>query len=101
MRDHTLKAIAGVLDCDDSITTNERKAILDTCKPPARVSLPQQAAACMDLVTPKQAATILQVSIRSIWRYVDEGKFQSIRLGNRSTRFKLTDIARLIQDAAV
>lgn len=52
----------------------------------------------VQLVTVRQAAALLAVSTRSVWRMVADGTLpQPIRLGSRVVRFRLADLQRTIE----
>ena len=86
--------IKAILETDTSVTGDQRRAIQRACEgvgpvphPPTR-ERPQ-------FVTPREAAEILNTSKRTIWRLVSIGKLPRIKLGHRSTRIRLADIANI------
>lgn len=47
------------------------------------------------LLTTRQVADILNLSINSVYRYVQRGDLRARRLGGRTLRFHPDDVARL------
>ncbi len=94
MRPATYRAIKAILETDPSITGAQKQAIQRVCEGaepfphPAGKERPQ-------FVTPREAAEILNTSKRTIWRLVRIGKLPRIKLGHRSTRIRLADIANI------
>jgi len=93
MNSGTLKAIKAILETDPSISGSQRAAILRSCEmpeipPPATNSRPQ-------FVTATVAAEILNTSKRTVWRLARLGKIRRVKLGYRSTRFRLEDISSI------
>jgi excisionase family DNA binding protein len=94
MKPATYRAITAILETDTSIPGAQKQAIQRACEglepvphPPTR-ERPQ-------FVTPREAAEILCTSTRTIWRLLRIGKLQRIKLGHRSTRIRLADIANI------
>jgi excisionase family DNA binding protein len=94
MKPATYRAIQAILETDTSIPGAQKQAIQRACEgldpvphPPTR-ERPQ-------FVTPREAAEILCTSTRTIWRLLRIGKLQRIKLGHRSTRIRLADIANI------
>lgn len=94
MKPATYRAITAILETDTSIPGAQKQVILRACEgldpvphPPTR-ERPQ-------FVTPREAAEILCTSTRTIWRLLRIGKLQRIKLGHRSTRIRLADIANI------
>ncbi|MEI8122107.1 MAG: helix-turn-helix domain-containing protein [bacterium] len=88
------KAIKGLLESDSSVTPALKTAVLRACEEP---DVTQQARNTPrpQFVTVKEASEILNTSKRTIWRLARIGKIRRIKLGHRSTRFRLDDIASI------
>ena len=52
-----------------------------------------------EYVTVAEAATLLQVSQSTIWRWIDQGNLPAYRVGQRRVRLKKTDLTNLITPA--
>ena len=94
MKPATYRAITAIPETDTSITGAQKQAIQRACEgvepfphPPSK-DRPQ-------FVTPREAAKILNTSKRTIWHLVRIGKLPRIKLGHRSTRHRLVDIANI------
>jgi len=94
MKPATYRAITAILETDPSIPGAQKQAIQHACEglepathPPTR-ERPQ-------FVTVREAAEILCTSTRTIWRLARIGKLTRIKLGHRSTRFRMADIANI------
>jgi excisionase family DNA binding protein len=94
MNPATYRAIKAIPETDATITGAQKQAIQRACEglepvphPPTR-ERPQ-------FVTPREAAELLCTSTRTIWRLLRIGKLQRIKLGHRSTRIRLADIANI------
>lgn len=55
----------------------------------------------MELLTIKEAVSILKVSKRTLYNWIKAGKLPYIKLSNRTLRFKETDIMRLIVENTI
>ena len=53
------------------------------------------------LLTLKEAANLLHVSIRQVYRLIAEGKFPVIKVGKRSPRLRPSDIQQYLQVCTV
>lgn len=49
------------------------------------------------LLTVAQTAEMLAVSVRTVNRMIERGELPAYRIGERSTRVKATDVARLLK----
>jgi excisionase family DNA binding protein len=92
MKPATYRAITAILETDTSIPGAQKQAIQRACEGLDPVPHPQTRER-PQFVTPREAAEILCTSTRTIWRLVSIGKLQRIKLGHRSTRIRLADIA--------
>jgi prophage regulatory protein len=51
-----------------------------------------------DLLTAREVAARLSISIRTVYRMLDRGQFpRPIRLGRRGVRWKTTDVQRYLE----
>jgi excisionase family DNA binding protein len=53
-----------------------------------------------DLLTVKEAASLLSVSERTLWKMIAEGRLAAIRLSRRITRIHRTEVRALIDGAS-
>lgn len=68
--------------------------ILKVCKNPSIIeSLGTQPK--LRLLMGKDVAEILQVNIRTVWRFVERGRLRKIRLSSGVVRFRMEDVLRL------
>jgi excisionase family DNA binding protein len=63
------------------------KTQMDTCPPVGGDSL----------LTARQAADTLSVSLRFLWTLRAEGRIEAVRIGN-VTRFRASDVQRLVRE---
>jgi excisionase family DNA binding protein len=94
MNPATLRAIKAILETDPSIPSEKRSAILRSCEE-ADLASSCQRQVRPQFVTVREAAEILCTSTRTIWRLAGTGKLTRIKLGHRSTRFRMADIANI------
>ena len=92
MNPATLRAIKAILETDPSIPDVQKSAILRSCEK-AESACSSQRQVRPQFVTVREAAEILCTSHRTIWRLARIGKLTRIKLGHRSTRFRMEDIA--------
>ena len=91
MKKETRKAIAAVLALDKTVTPAHRRSILHLCDHPrARVSLSEQ------LLTADEAADVLGVNRRTIFRWMRSGRLAPIRGPGRRVRFRGSDLRKLM-----
>lgn len=94
MRAETYTAIQAILVADGTVREDERDLVLAACKG-EHVTRRSNERPMPRFVTPAQAAEILQVNRRTIWRLVETGRLRKVKLGHRLTRFKLADIEQI------
>jgi excisionase family DNA binding protein len=49
------------------------------------------------LLTPRQVAEALSISRPSVYRLVELGELEAVRVGSRSTRFTPADVRRFVE----
>jgi len=83
MRDNTLKMIELTLNGDDSLSQENRIAILAFCKNPQASSTTGTTANAQPVkyLTPNQVSEILGVCPRSVHRWISTGQLPSKKLG--------------------
>ncbi|MCG2661267.1 MAG: helix-turn-helix domain-containing protein [Kiritimatiellae bacterium] len=94
----TYKAIEAILKVDQTLSALGIASILAVCRESRPERKSQNNVHSPQLVTPRQAAEILQTSVRTVWRLTAEGKLRRVKLGYRSTRFPAQDIEKLISE---
>lgn len=94
MKPATYRAIKAILETDASITGAQKQAIQRACEGLEPDSHTQNKGR-HQFVTPKEAAEILNTSKRTIWRLLSMGRLPRIKLGHRSTRIRLDNIANM------
>lgn len=97
MNTGTYKAIKAILGADASLSDAQRKAVLRSCEDPdpghSFRSNPRP-----QFVSVKEASEILGTSRRSIFRLIQCGRLERIKLGHRTTRFRLEDLANITSE---
>jgi len=93
MNSSTVELIRGVLKTDATLSPEKRAAILRAMQktPQAEGSLGKR------LLTRTEAANFLSVSGTSIWRLVKAGRLKPVKIGERSLRYKITELEEMIQ----
>ena len=88
------------MEADPSLSDSQRSTVLRVCEDPgperrSRNNVRPQ------FVSAKEASEILNTSKRTVWRLARIGKIRRIKLGHRSTRFRLEDLANItsVEDA--
>ena len=66
------------VNSDDSLTLEERQAILEFCRHPAQIH-PLNDGADLDLLSAQEVAAILHLHIRTVRRYISTGILRSTR----------------------
>ncbi len=80
MKDGTLNIIKSILDNDDSVTQENKSAILAFCKNPTARTAPAISQP-VKYLTPNQVADKLGVCLRSVQRWISTGQLPSKKLG--------------------
>lgn len=94
MTPQTIRAVKAILEADPTLSDAQRRVILRACQKPEPPGRPK-AVAETRLLTAKQVADALQISVRTVWRLVSEGQIRPQRIGERCTRFHLDDVRNL------
>lgn len=95
MNPQTMRAIAAILEADQTVSGAEKTSILKVCQEPENGRKPPINGQHRRFVNPKQAAEIMSTSLRTVWRLAREGRIRRVKLGIRSTRFPLEDIENI------
>ena len=90
MKLETIVTIQTILNADRTVTKSKCEKIMDICldrapKPPRRMG------------TIKQAAEILDCSIKTVDRYVQQGMIKQVRLSKRQIRYDLNQVEELLK----
>ena len=82
MKTEVFNMIHGALKLDDTITAEHRTNILELCKHQA----PHSAKESNKYLTPNEIADLLNVSLRTVQRYIKSGELSSVKfMGSRRT----------------
>jgi excisionase family DNA binding protein len=57
----------------------------------------EQALADRSLLTAREVAALLNLSVRTVWALRSAGKLRGRKIGPKATRFKREDVERLIE----
>jgi len=99
MNVHVLKAIAAVLESDETLTKSDKQAILGVCYEPRKFLKPPEGA-LPRLFTVKDVTAALQISRTLLWRLTKNGILPQVTVF-RTLRFRREDIEELIWKATV
>ena len=58
------------------------------------------AVAAQELLKPREAAAILRIGERTLWRWVSEGRVPAIKLSNRTVRFSRETLESWLSERA-
>lgn len=94
MNTSTYRAIKAILDTDPSLSDSQRGEVLRVCQNPAG-SHHAGNSRRPEFISAREAAEILHTSKRTVWRLAKLGKIHRVKIGHRSTRFRLDDLANL------
>ena len=89
MQEQTVKLLETALSMDQTITEDERQAILDAAKNPA-------VAMADKLLTIKQAAELLAVHEKTLWLFAKQGKINIIPITNKARRVRMSEVQAII-----
>lgn len=78
MKDGTYNIIKATISSDDSIPPEAKRAILEFCRNP--VTATQQSTIPEQYLPPRTVAQRLQVSLRTVQRWVEDGSISSKRI---------------------
>jgi excisionase family DNA binding protein len=94
MNTSTYTAIKAILGADSSLSEAQKATILHVCVKPD-VEPHNRNQARPQFVSVREASEILNTSKRTVWRLARLGRIRRIKLGHRSTRFRLEDLANI------
>lgn len=95
MTPQTLTAIKAILEADHTVSDEDRNVVLTICREPRQAANGNGNGRPPRMLTPQEAAEILNTSLRTVFRLAREGRLTRVKLGTRSTRFRLHDIENL------
>ena len=96
MRPETYTAVKAIIESDQTISTEERTLILQFCRKPKSTN---QDKPPTKFLTPIEVAKILQVHIKTVYRYEKKGILHRVALSSRSIRFPMDDIEAIHQQS--
>lgn len=99
MNVHVLRAIAALLESDETLTKNDKQTILAICHEPRRSVKPPEAT-LPRLFTVKDVRAALGVSRTLLWRLTKSGALPSVKV-RRALKFRQQDIERFITESTV
>ncbi len=88
MRDDIYSSISTLLRSDSTVSPEDRRLILQTC----RRGVTRRKRLC----TAKQAADLLACHVKTVYRYSERGLLHPIRYSARKVRFDLDEIERFV-----
>ena len=94
MTSQTLRAIQAILESDHTVSDKVASVVLAVCREPRQADGNGKGRPPR-LLTPRETAEILNTSLRTVFRLAQEGRLPRVKLGERSTRFRLQDIENL------
>ena len=85
MQDRTIQMIELALGGDDTLSADERQAILAACRNPlAPAYRPEQSVPPLDRwLSPRETAGLLSVTLRTVQRWIQSGRLPSRRILGR------------------
>jgi excisionase family DNA binding protein len=81
MRDSTLGIIKMAMEADDTLADADRKAILAVCRNPILASLKAPTNQVSRLIPISEAASVLSVHPRTVWRLIAKNRLHSVMVG--------------------
>ena len=88
----TIKIVEAALNADPNVTTLEKNRFLDLMKSPAKDGGDR-------LLSIKEAAELLSVHEKSVWRLAREGRLHVIPIGQKCRRVRLSEVENIMKGA--
>jgi excisionase family DNA binding protein len=96
MKDATNEMIRLALESDATVDDADRKAILAFCRYPSRADRPATTVGFSRLVPVGEAATLLSVHPRTVWRHIEAKRLRSVMVGG-SRRIRMDDLTAFVE----
>jgi len=92
MNGNTLALLETALKMDGSLDEGEKNAIMEFAKNPTQATSDR-------LVTIKEAARLLSVNEKSIWRMVREGRLHVVPIASKARRVRMSELEGIMNGA--
>ena len=99
MNVHVLRAIAALLESDETLTKNDKQSILAICHEPKGV-VKRPEGMLPRLFTVKDVTAALGVSRTLLWRLTKDGTLPSVKV-RRALKYRPQDIEQFIRESTV
>jgi excisionase family DNA binding protein len=96
MKDTTHQMVKLALDADDTVSDADRRTILAVCRNPNLTASHEASSQLPRFVSVGQAASLLSVHPRTIWRFIGRRRLRSVMVGG-SRRVSTDDLAAFVE----
>lgn len=95
MQAATRTAIEALLNADQTLTAPTRRAILEACDGP-----PDSSQITERLLSTEDAAARLDISTRTLFRWIESGKVDPVRMSTRLFKIRASDVDAILDARA-
>ena len=92
MNEVTATLLEAALRTDNSMTDDEKQAVMDFAKNPTQATSER-------LVTVKEAARLLSVNEKSVWRMAREGRLHVVPIASKARRVRMSELENIMNGA--
>lgn len=92
MNENTIALLETALRMDGSMGDDEKRAVLDFAKNPVQATSER-------LVTVKEAARLLSVNEKSVWRMAREGRLHVVAIASKARRVRMSELESIMNGA--
>lgn len=89
MNEVTATLLEAALRTDNSMSEEEKRAVMDFAKNPAQMTTDR-------LLTVREAARLLSINEKSVWRMAREGRLHVVPIASKARRVRMSEIQGII-----